>query len=459
MNRTRLFTDRSSSSSVSSVDSSTSPPVKQQRKSDLVKMNDNTEVESSSQIISPDEFKQRYINSLPTETPQWAKAGLGNLSLQIYDVKLSVNKAEQAAAAARSWAQIANDSCKKVDEKCDSVQAEVKKYREENQDLAEKLTRLEIQMRKKNLCFEGFPEAKDEDCYRKVAATLQAIGIEPDDISADACYRKGKFQPRAKFPRPILAKFVYEEDRNHIFESRFKLKGKKVLQNKIFIEEDFPPDVENNRRVLKPIMIKAKRVETLKNRIQLKADRLTIDGKVYTAGDVNSIPEPFSLRKNCEIQSDRRVVFFGRYSPLSNHHPCRFKVGEKEYNCGEQFLMSEMALLFKDTQTADRIMQCVSPVKMIALGHQVKNFSQETWDSKAVDLVQKGLREKFRQNSSLLKSLLQTGTRELVEGNGCASFWGSNLSVEDSTTVDMAYEGQNNLGKMLMRIRANLKSQ
>ena len=459
MNRSRLFTDRSSSSSVTSVDSATSPPIKQQRRSEFVKMDDTTEIDEGSKTISPDEFKQRYINSLPTETPPWAKAGLGNLSLQIYDVKLSVNKAEQAAAAARSWAQIANDSCKKVDQKCETVQAEVKKYREENHELSEKITRLEIQMRKKNLCFEGFPEAKDEDCYKKVAATLRAIGIEPEDISADACYRKGKYQPRAKFPRPILAKFVYEEDRNRIFENRFELKGKKVLQHKIFIEEDFPPDVENNCRVLKPIMIVAKRDEALKNRIQLRADKLIIDGKLYRANDVNSIPEPFSLRKNCEIHSDRRVVFFGRYSPFSNHHPCQFEVGGKQYSCGEQFLMSEMALLFKDTQSADKIMQTVSPVKMIALGHQVKNFNQETWEAKAVDLVQRGLREKFRQNSSLLNSLLQTGTREIVEGNGTPSFWGSTLSVEDPTTVDKPYEGDNNLGKILMRIRANLKPQ
>ena len=457
MNRGRLFTERSSSSSVSSVESVVSPPVKLQKRSEQYKMQDT--FEGKSRYISPEEYKGQYISSLPEETPSWAKTGLGNLSLQIYDVKLTVDKAEKAADAARSWAQIATDSCKKVDRKCDDVQQQVFQYREENQVLAEKVTKLEIQIRKKNLCFEGFKEEKGEDCYRKVASVLRALELEPDEIIADGCYRKGPFQPRAKFPRPIVAKFIYEEDRDYIYRNRFKLKGQKFNGKSVFIEEDFPPEIESNRRILKPILIAAKRSETLKRRIRLEADKLIIDGKSFSADNINSIPEAFSLRKHCQIESDKRVVFFGRHSPFSNHHPCKFKVGDKVYNCGEQFLMSEMALLFEDVAMADQIMQCESPVKMIALSHQINNFNQQAWENRAADIVQHGLREKFRQNSSLLRSLLQTGTKELVEGNGHGGFWGSNLTVSDPTTVDSVYEGANNLGKILMRIRANLKPQ
>ena len=457
INRGRLFSERSSSSSISSVESVTTPPVKLQKRSEQFNMQDT--FEEKSRFIPPEEYKNQYIASLPNETPVWAKTGLGNLSLQIYDVKLSVDKAEKAAAAAHSWAQIATDSCKKVDRKCDEVQQQVSQYREENQALSEKVTRLEIQMRKKNLCFEGFKEEKGEDCYKKVGSVFRALEIEPNEIISDGCYRKGPFQPRAKFPRPIVAKFIYEEDRDYIYRNRFMLKGQKFNGKTIFIEEDFPPEIESNRRVLKPILIAAKRSEALKRRIRLDADKLIIDGKTFNADNTNSIPEAFSLRKHCQIESDKRVVFFGRHSPFSNHHPCKFKVGDKMYNCGEQFLMSEMALLFKDAEMADKIMQCESPVKMIALGHQVNNFNQQVWEEKAADIVQVGLREKFRQNRSLLRSLLQTGTKELVEGNGHGGFWGSTLSVTDSTTVDSVYNGANNLGKILMRIRANLKLQ
>lgn len=68
------------------------------------------------------------------------------------------------------------------------------------------------------------------------------------------------------------------------------------------------------------------------------------------------------------------------------------------------------------------------------------------WESIKVDVMEEILRSKFR-NPTLAKLLLVTGTKELIKGNTWNdTFWGVCNGV-----------GENHLGKLLMKIRHELK--
>src|SRR5574339_313496 len=70
-------------------------------------------------------------------------------------------------------------------------------------------------------------------------------------------------------------------------------------------------------------------------------------------------------------------------------------------------------------------------------------FMRLDWDNVKLDVMERLLREKF-SNPTLKKMLLDTGTEELVEGNYWNdTFWGVCRGI-----------GQNNLGKILMKIRS-----
>ncbi len=70
------------------------------------------------------------------------------------------------------------------------------------------------------------------------------------------------------------------------------------------------------------------------------------------------------------------------------------------------------------------------------------------WNSIKIDVMETGLRAKFEQNHDLRELLLATGEEELQEGNMWGdTFWGIDLK----TNV-----GENHLGKLLMKIRAEL---
>ncbi len=79
------------------------------------------------------------------------------------------------------------------------------------------------------------------------------------------------------------------------------------------------------------------------------------------------------------------------------------------------------------------------------LGQKVKMRSD--WDQVKYDVMKECVLAKFTQNCDLREQLLATGNEELIEDSPIDRYWGCGA---DGT-------GQNNLGKVLMEIRALLR--
>ena len=405
-----------------------------------------------------DEVK-KLLESLPSETPSWAVAIFSCLSSQMSDLKRSVNHSNNIAIGVNNRLTAESIKISHLQDRQDAVEKKLMDSDREKRVLTDRVNRLEVLARKENLLFDGFIEDDSEDCLEKVNKVIEKIGLDTEDITIVSCYRKGELDNNSKYGRPIFVKFGSIEHRNQVFEKRFQLKGQKVSECTIFIQDDLPPEMERNKKLLRPIFTDAKKSESLKMRIKFRHDRLVIDGKEYGANDMMDIPAPFNLKKNCERENGEKIAFFGKWSPLSNFHPCKFKVQGQEFNCAEQFLQHSKATFFDDDETAHKIMLTKSPAKMAALGHRVKHFKQEDWEAMAAEIVERGIWAKFSQNSKLAKYLLQTGDKHLLEANGKGGYWGTTLSLKDSdvlTKVD--YSGDNNLGKILIRVRNNLKN-
>jgi ribA/ribD-fused uncharacterized protein len=66
-----------------------------------------------------------------------------------------------------------------------------------------------------------------------------------------------------------------------------------------------------------------------------------------------------------------------------------------------KYMMYHKALTFNDVDTAEEILDELNPKSQKRLGRQVKNFDPKVWDKVKFNIVKKGLREKFTQNSDL----------------------------------------------------------
>ena len=182
-----------------------------------------------------------------------------------------------------------------------------------------------------------------------------------------------------------------------------------------------------------------------------------------------------SITKYCYILSDNKktdlegvdnmkqeFIFF--HSPreehgyLSNWYFCNFEVDDVKFSSSEQYMMHAKAMLFKDTETANKILKTHDCGAVKALGREVKNFDSVIWDSNKEKIMFIGLLEKFRQNNDIKKKLLSTGDSILAEGAAKDLIWGIGLSMADPRRFNQnEWKGENLLGKILMDVRECLK--
>ncbi len=156
------------------------------------------------------------------------------------------------------------------------------------------------------------------------------------------------------------------------------------------------------------------------------------------------------------------------YGCFSNWYPCTFSVDGVTFANAEQYMMWAKACTFGAKDTADKIIATTDPAQCKALGRNgIPGFDANEWDSKCIQIMRKGLREKFRQNPELAKVLLSTGDSYLAEctddyhlktGHGIDRKWGIGLAVNDPRTQHPeAWCGRNVLGYTLMLARKDLR--
>ena len=148
--------------------------------------------------------------------------------------------------------------------------------------------------------------------------------------------------------------------------------------------------------------------------------------------------------------------FRGRFGFLSNFYPCKIEHRCINYPSVEHYYVALKVntLQFIDGQyyTAPDFRELVARIPdagdVKKLGRRIKIRSD--WDEKKLQFMEWGVREKFK-DLKLAQMLLETGDLELIEGNFWHDiFWGC------CNCPKCSGDGENNLGKILMKIREEL---
>lgn len=150
--------------------------------------------------------------------------------------------------------------------------------------------------------------------------------------------------------------------------------------------------------------------------------------------------------------------FEGRFRFLSNFHPCEIEHQGIKYPSVEHYYVAmkinDMQIINGRTYTPADVREMISkmdsPGAVKRLGRTFKLRSD--WDDIKLKVMEYGVRQKFTKHENLKQMLLDTGDQELVEGN----WWHDNV-FGSCSCPKCGDKGQNNLGKILMKVRNEIR--
>jgi ribA/ribD-fused uncharacterized protein len=151
--------------------------------------------------------------------------------------------------------------------------------------------------------------------------------------------------------------------------------------------------------------------------------------------------------------------FRGRFVFLSNFYPCRIEHKGITYPSVEHYYVALKVtgmqfidgVYYTGADFRELIARVIDAGDVKKLGRRVKVRSD--WEEKKLEFMEWGVREKFK-DPNLSEMLLDTGDLELIEGNNWHDVYYGKCYCHKCNG-----SGENYLGKILMKIREELKQQ
>ena len=142
------------------------------------------------------------------------------------------------------------------------------------------------------------------------------------------------------------------------------------------------------------------------------------------------------------------VVSFYRvsdeYGEFSNLAPYAIRVDGEMWPTSEHYFQAQK---FEDPAHRLKVRKAAGPFEAARLGRDRKAKLRRDWESVKVDVMHKALTAKFSQHNDLRSLLLGTGESRLVEHTDNDAYWGDGGDGK----------GRNMLGRLLMRVRMELR--
>lgn len=172
-----------------------------------------------------------------------------------------------------------------------------------------------------------------------------------------------------------------------------------------------------------------------------------------------------NMRRTRKAARAQGVIFFklpdtNEYGYMSLEWPVIITYNGTRYKSAKHALFGELAKNFKDMAMFGRIQSTEDPEALAYNYSDSKGVTKEAWDSKRAELVQKIVREKFKQNPELGEQLVNTGDVVIAADVIDDTLFGIGRSMEDPKAMKpRKWTGQNLLGKSIEKMRNEIRKE
>ena len=330
----------------------------------------------------------------------------------------------------------------------------------------------------KSLILDGVREKQNESLRDIAWECIIDIGIPITQADIENVFRIGKPDKNRSRPRPIKLVLRDQTVRDQIFLFNARLRFSQIFKD-VRINKEEPKDL---RIKIAKLRQAGQAAQKLGHRVQTRPGGIIIDGKGYSASNLRDIPQKFmeeankvktppppqntcrlSLSQRCRTTSSetimvgpalqktpRGLAFYSHLSFLSNFHKCKICFRNQTFSCLEQGYQCTKAELSDDWEAYDNILKMTLPADQKRAGARI--VTTAFWEAHKLEVMEDLLFCKFSQNKQLYYSLLNTRPLGLIEAT-TDDFWGAGCIFGSIALVEGSWEGRNNLGKLLMKVR------
>ena len=331
-----------------------------------------------------------------------------------------------------------------------------------NKKLTSKITAIENKSLENNLIIKGITDEKWEKeasavskVYQEISATIEAENEEErmtaiKQMGLRRCRRIGKYEDGKC--RPLSVEFALKQDTEYVFEN------KSNLREGVYIDREYPMEIEYQRKVLRPILQAARKILSMKKKCKLEGATLHIKGKHYTLKTLHKLPKELDAFKISSKTDDYAVGFFGQLNPFSNFHDAPFELDGIRFHSSEQWIQYQKSIFAKDIDSCNKILASKTAIECKIISNQMKDLDIDAWNEIAKQKCKPGIVCKFRQNPRIMERLLNTSDKIIVE---CAkdTLWGTGMALANEHCLDQVrWHSQGILGEILCEIRAEERS-
>jgi N-glycosidase YbiA len=132
------------------------------------------------------------------------------------------------------------------------------------------------------------------------------------------------------------------------------------------------------------------------------------------------------------------------YGEFSNFAAYPITLDRKRWPTSEHYFQAHK---FVDPKLREQIRAAKTPMIAARLGRDRSTPLRRDWESAKVEIMTRAVRAKFTQHEALTALLLGTGDAKIVEHTENDRYWGDGGDGS----------GKNMLGRVLMRVRAELR--